>query len=53
MERLNEYLKQRTEESENYRRKIQELENLIQTKYELEASRKTSQYETSIRELRY
>lgn len=44
MERLNTYLKDKTEEAENHKRRIRELESSIHSKYEVEVTRKISTF---------
>lgn len=53
MERLNTYLKDKTEEAENHKRRIRELESSIHSKYEVEVTRKISTFESTISELRF
>lgn len=53
MERLNTYLKDKTEEAENHKRRIRELESSIHSKYEIEVTRKISTFESTISELRF
>ena len=44
MERLNTYLKDKTEEAEYHKRRIRELESSIHSKYEVEVTRKISTF---------
>lgn len=52
VEKLNQYLKEKTQQSELHKRRIRQLQNSINLKYEVEASRQYSSYETTIKQAR-
>ena len=49
---IKKYLEEKTEEAENHKRRIRELESSIHSKYEVELTRKVTTYETTINELK-